>query len=67
LEGTDADILEDGISHINKSGVLTKNWAAAGCPEGGAHGDGPAASASGDCSTIADGVGLRLAEMLAAS
>jgi hypothetical protein len=22
----DADILEDGISHINKSGVLTKNW-----------------------------------------
>ena len=28
-DGTDAGILEDGISqisHINKSGVLTKNW-----------------------------------------
>ena len=25
-DGTDADIQEDGISHINKSGVLTKNW-----------------------------------------
>ena len=29
-DGTDADIQEDGISHINKSGVLTKNW---GTPE----------------------------------
>lgn len=39
----------------------------AGCAEDAAHGDGPAESASGDCSTIADGIGLRLAEMLAAS
>ena len=39
----------------------------AGCAAGAAHGEGPAESASGDSSTIADGIGLRLAEMLAAS
>src|ERR1700730_143855 len=41
--------------------------AGGGCGDcGAAHGDGAADSASGDCSMMTDGTGLRLAEMLSA-
>jgi hypothetical protein len=53
-----------GRSQLAEDGVAEGT---AGCAEGVAHGDGPAESASGDCSMIAAGIGLRPAEMLAAS